>query len=485
MLENVKRREDLLGFARKQAKAYDRKTIRPEELSKAVDEGWSVQRKNKASFSVVRNRPRRALLESRVWTILYRMGFNFLSGPGGARLVGARKGQEDAFEEIDIIAIDDEIALAIKCKAFSKPKRDEGFWKEIDWHASIKRRFAINVQKQFPASGQRHVASIIITWDLVLTESDRHRAVDQRVFLLDERDLEYFEALVKHLGIAAKYQLLAEIFRGKKIRGLEICVPALRTPMGSLNCYTFAVRPDYLLKIAYVAHRAKGKPFDIDAYQRLLSRTRLRKIAEFIAKDGIFPTNIVINVERTLYLRFDRGKQEGDGTGGLFGWLTLSPTYGSAWIIDGQHRLYAYSGHPRASTSFLNVLAFEALSPPVQTQLFVDINSEQRRVKRSLLVELDATLKWESEDEQKRIHAIISKAGMALDQEAGSPLRDRVLLADARRTTRRCISLTSIATALNKPGFFVISRKRGITQYGPLWRDEPTDSLRRTVTVLV
>jgi DGQHR domain-containing protein len=277
------------------------------------------------------------------------------------------------------------------------------------------------------------------------------------------------------------------VFRGREVRGLSLKVPALRTRMGSLTCYTFSVRPDYLLKIAYVAHRAKGKAFDVDAYQRMLSKYRLKKIADYISDDGVFPTNIVINVADQKHLRFDRGKQEGalDDTGGQFGWLTLSPTYGSAWVIDGQHRLFAYSGHERASSSYLNVLAFQGLSPSRQTELFVDINSEQRRVKRSLLVELDATLKWDSDDDATRLSAIISKVGMRLDEVAESPLRGRILLADARRTPTRCVSLTAVFTALHKPGFFIVSKKKGVTLYGPLWRDDPMQCMRRTAKVLV
>jgi len=160
--------------------------------------------------------------------------------------------------------------------------------------------------------------------------------------------------------------------------------------MGRKICYTFSIRPDYLLKIGYVAHRMKGKAIDVDMYQRMISRARLKKIATFITEGGNFPTNIVINVRDRKFVEFKRGEQETQDDGALFGWLTLRPAYGCAWIIDGQHRLFAYSGHEMATKAHLNVLAYEALSSSDQAQMFVDINSEQRKVKRSLLVELDA-----------------------------------------------------------------------------------------------
>ncbi len=74
------------------------------------------------------------------------------------------------------------------------------------------------------------------------------------------------------------------------------------------------------------------------------------------------------------------------------GWLDIRCAYKSAWIIDGQHRLFAYSGHVQAAKARLSVLAFEKLPSSTQAQLFVDINAEQKSVKQSLLQELYAGL---------------------------------------------------------------------------------------------
>ena len=213
----------------------------------------------------------------------------------------------------------------------------------------------------------------------------------------------------------------------------------------------------------------------------MISRGRLRKIAEYITDGGSFPTNIVINIREKRFAEFHRGEQKGDEESALFGWLMLRPAYGCAWIIDGQHRLFAYSGHERSGKAHLNVLAYEALSAAEQAQMFVDINSEQRKVKRSLLVELDANLKWNAAEEDDRIQAIISKAGLALDTDLDSPLRNRILLSDIKRTDHRCVSLTSISAALSRQGFFIVSRKKDITEYGPIWRPDSTMALKRSI----
>ncbi|HKI83503.1 MAG TPA: DGQHR domain-containing protein, partial [Candidatus Krumholzibacteria bacterium] len=441
ILKNISERSLLKGFARRQARSELWKTIKPEDFEEHEENGWALRRKNKRSLSIKKSKTRAVLLESRVWTLLYRMGFPLISGEGGATLHLSRR-RGGATQQIDCVAVDEQIAIAVECKSYQARRRDPAFVEKLTKLSSIRGRFAAGVSHLSPADEEkRSIATIMFVWDLALRNSDLSRAQEEQVRIFDERDLEYYEALVKHLGLAARFQFLAEVFKGREIRGLNIRVPALRTRVGGVASYTFAIKPSYLLKIAYVAHRAKGKPFDVDAYQRMISKSRLKKIAAFISEGGVFPTNIVINIEDAKHVRFDQAAQLGDGSGGTVGWLSLAPAYGSAWIIDGQHRLFAYSGHERAETSFLNVLAFEGLSATRQTELFVEINSEQRRVKRSLLVELDATLKWNDEDEDKRIHAIVSKAGMALDSVQGSPLEGRVLLADVRRTKKRCVSL--------------------------------------------
>jgi len=484
MIENILPREKLIGFARQQALDTFRKTIREKDLEEAQSDGWKIRRKNKQSISVVKPKKKWENFDSRVWTILYRMGFTHMSGKGGAQLVISPSDPKGPKTQIDVVAIDEEVALCVECKSFETPKKDPKFPERLAKHVATRKAFANAVDALLPIERKRHIATIMFTFDIILTENDFKRAEEANAVLFDAHDLDYFEALVKHLGPAARYQFLAEVFRGRPIAGLEIRVPCVRTKMGGFTCYTFSIKPEYLLKVAYIAHRAKGKAIDVDAYQRMISKNRLKKICEYIDSDGIFPTNIVINVEQEKYIRFDRGKQEGDQSGALFGWLTLSPSYGAAWIIDGQHRLFAYSGHSRSETSHLSVLAFEGLPSSKQAQLFVDINSEQRAVKRSLLVELDATLKWDAEEEEKRIDAVISKTGLALDEDLDSPLRSRILLSDVKRTDTRCVSLTSLASALDKPGFYIIKKHKGITEYGPLWRANSSDCLRRTIRIL-
>jgi DNA sulfur modification protein DndB len=318
----------------------------------------------------------------------------------------------------------------------------------------------------------------IFTWDVLLSENDVERAQEQKIALLNENDLHYNEQLAAHLGPAAKYQFFADMMPGKQVHGLRLAVPALETKMGKHTCYSFSITPEYLLKIAYVSHRLKGKASDVNTYQRMIKKSRLKKIREYISENGVFPTNIVVSLEGRRSVRFEKGEQHGGPEGARFGTLHLNPTYRSAWIINGQHRLFAYSGHDRAKNSHLSVLAFQNLPASQQAQLFIDINHEQKSAKRSLLQELYAELNWDADDEDKRIGAVVSKAIQALDEEKESPLYGRIQLTDDSVTDQRCISLTSIFTALNQPDMFIV--KKGV-QYGPLWAKENDKTLKRTL----
>jgi DNA sulfur modification protein DndB len=487
MLSNIEPAEDLRKLARNKARQYETKSVGPRSVGDASLEGWVVSQRNKKSVQLRRPKSHNVLLEDRVWTLLYRMGFTHLSGIGGGRLLVDPKNPKGATTQIDAVAIDAETAIAIECKSATKLSKRPQFQDELGKHILIRERFSKAINFQY-ANPKRQVVLAMFLSNITLSENDRSRAREANVMLFDDRDLAYYESLLSHIGPAAKYQFLADMLQGKTVQGLFIRVPAVRTKMGGSNCYTFSISPEYLLKISYVSHRSKGKPSDVDTYQRMLSKTRLKDIKEYITKDGIFPTNVVVNLDAKR-LNFERIRQEtvspDEQDNGVAGWLSIRPAYKSAWIIDGQHRLFAYSGHERARTSRLSVLAFEGLPPSTQAKLFIDINAKQRSVRRSLLEELYGELHWDSDDPAIRIRAIISKAVQALGMEPDSALYRRIQTADVTKDVIRCISLTSVFSALHKPEFYIVKEKNGqIVEYGPLWAGTNEATLKRTIYVV-
>lgn len=486
MLENVHPSAELRGLAARKAKADDFKSVRHPLVEEETAKGWIVAKRNKTTTRLKKDKAHDKLLEDRVWTLLYRMGFTYLSGKGGAFLLLKPEDPKTPDNQIDVVAVDDDVAFAIECKSRARPSKSTDFTGDLAKHTSLRESFARAVRSQFPVDHKRPAIFAIWTSGVILTDNDRTRATEAGVPLLEESDLQYYESLVAQIGAAARYQFLADVLQGRSVPGLELTVPAIRTKMGGGIAYTFSVSPEYLLKIAFVSHRSRGKASDIDAYQRMLKRARLKSIRQYITDGGIFPTNIVVNIAEQKWLSFDRGKQDANKeSGSTFGWLHIRPAYKVAWIIDGQHRLFAYAGHPEAKKSLISVLAFVALPASEQARLFVDINAQQRKVKQSLLQELYAELHWDADDPETRVQAILSKVVQALDTELGSPFHARILKADDVRTDSRCISLTSVFHALERTSFFIARTKKGaVVEYGPLWDGDNQGTLRRTVRIV-
>jgi len=91
----------------------------------------------------------------------------------------------------------------------------------------------------------------------------------------------------------------------------------------------------------------------------------------------------------------------------------------------------------------------------------------QKAVKQSLLQELYAELHWDAEEPQERVQAIISKAIQELDVDPSSPLYQRIQKADESKDETRCITLTSIYSAIEKKGFYIVKEKgKEVLEFG-------------------
>lgn len=485
MLTNIEPVENLRSLARVAARDFETRTVRTSAVNEALAEGWVVAKRGAQSARLTQPKPASVLVRDRVWTLMYRLGFNYLSNEAGADLEAEQGGRRHA---ISVVALDDEVAVVIQRASADEHGRRPRLEGAIEELAQIRSGFARAVRDQFPAPGKRQTVLAVFSFDLVVQDSEKAAAAGKAVQLVEDHDISYYESLVNHVGTAARYQFLADMLSGRPVPGLAVRIPAVKTRMGGTTCYTFSTSPAYFLKISYVSHRSKGQASDVNTYQRMLSKSRLNGIRDYISKDGIFPTNIVLNLDNQR-LRFERIRQEAgedvDPENGLLGWLDLRPTYKSAWIIDGQHRLYAYSGHSKAKNSRVSVLAFEGLPPSKQAELFIDINAKQKSVRQSLLQELYAELHWDAADPAVRVRAIISKVIQVLDADRQSAFYQRIQAADATKDPIRCITLATIYGALEKTDFFIAKKRRGqVVEFGPLWAGDNESTLKRTMHAL-
>jgi len=489
MIENIKEIANLVGLARLKGRHFEIRTIHQADLDDYLAQGWEFIKKLNKRVQIKRPKSHSTLLEDRVWSLFYKMGFGLLSAEGGAQLAINPKDNDSPKSQIDVIAIDREVAIAIECKSSSDYKKRLQFQEELGKFSQIKEPFIKSIRNNYSGDGvKKQPIFIMFLSKALLNENDKERAKQSNIILFDDVDLAYYENLVNHLGPAAKYQILSDMLPGKEIPGLSIRIPAIKGKMGGNNCYTFSISPEFLLKIAYVSHRSKGKASDINTYQRMLTKSRLNKIKQYITDDGIFPTNIILNLDKSR-LTFQRIRQDNEldeeTNAGILGWLDIKAAYKSAWVIDGQHRLYAYSGHPKAHKGKLSVMAFEGLKPSKQAELFIDINAKQKSVKQSLLQELFAELHWDSDRLSDRVSAIISKCIQDLNNTPGAVLFNRVQTTDGIKDSIRCITLKSLFDQIEKKGFFIAKERGGhVLEYGPLWAGDNNETLKRATFIL-
>ena len=127
-------------------------------------------------------------------------------------------------------------------------------------------------------------------------------------------------------------------------------------------------------------------------YQRLVKRSRLISITDFLNQGGFFPNSIVINLdEECKFYEVNNIKGDDVNIDTEIGYLEIPQKYRVAYIIDGQHRLMGYAGCVKANQQ-IPVVAFEKLNKPRQVKLFMEMNENQKAVPKELRLTLEKDL---------------------------------------------------------------------------------------------
>ena len=238
--------------------------------------------------------------------------------------------------------------------------------------------------------------------------------------------------------------------------------------MGGYVYYSFSIEPEKLLKIGYVLHRSEANNSMMPTYQRIIKKPRLNSVRKFINEEkGYFPNSIIISIDTKRPLKFDRSEKQVDGALADLGILYLPQKYRSAYIIDGQHRLYGYSDSPFATTNSIPVVAFENLEQTEQVKLFMEINENQKSVSKNLRNTLNADMLWVSSKESERRDALKLKIAQDLGEKDSSPLYSRIIIGEETSTPDKCITIECIRIAINVGNFLSkFDKKNSITQIG-------------------
>lgn len=151
---------------------------------------------------------------------------------------------------------------------------------------------------------------------------------------------------------------------------------AIELKQGEYTFYIFSMNSKDLLEIAYTSPRNKDRERGI---QRGLDKRRLKEIGEYYLNKvvpGILPNSIIISLSKDAY--FKKGKLH-----------IPVKKHGEAFILDGQHRLFAFlPEYAKGKSMDLVVSAFVEIDDEMKAFIFRTINMTQRKINPSLVYDL-------------------------------------------------------------------------------------------------
>lgn len=172
---------------------------------------------------------------------------------------------------------------------------------------------------------------------------------------------------------------------------MKISAIKVTQPLGEF--YIAKIKAGELLKISTSSVARYDKDGKLKGNQRPLDTKRLKAIAQFIMSDEMsFPTSILVaaNInDKGVIIEDEENRWSVEKTNLPDIYNLVIPDNISSLIIDGQHRLNAFNYADSACQEIELVCSiFIDLPNPYQAYLFATINGNQKRVDKSLALEL-------------------------------------------------------------------------------------------------
>ena len=153
--------------------------------------------------------------------------------------------------------------------------------------------------------------------------------------------------------------------------------------------------------------------------QRILNKDRLEEIGRYIGQDtAIFPNSLVVNLPPDA--KYDEARHT----------LEIPNRPDSVFVIDGQHRLWAFSPEYSTDTFDLPVSGFLNLPIEDAAEIFATVNRTQRKINPSLVYDLFPLMRSKNafEFEDRRAQSLVE----ALYSEERSPWHNKISMLGER-----------------------------------------------------
>lgn len=295
--------------------------------------------------------------------------------------------------EIDVAALEDDTMFVFECKT---GKFDHSKTEFNRINSNIELIIKDKVKKIKSTNNKINLENISkirnIYYGFVLQkqsvfDGQKNNIKKAKMLVWNNNDIKYFNAVSKTLENATKYEIYKEF--GMNGPGGQIEEKAVRLWQGKNEIFLFSLLPKDLLEIGYVSRRGTKRD---ESYQRIINPNRLHNLTKFIQKpsDLLMPNPVILALDKDIG---DKLNYSHDGT------ITFPKKYCSAWIVDGQHRIFSFkdidlSEKKWAKANFkIPVTVFKRLDIVPQSETFVNINYYQKRIEPLLIYDLASTFK--------------------------------------------------------------------------------------------
>lgn len=265
-------------------------------------------------------------------------------------------------------------------------------------------------------------------------------AIDDYTKIIYTEDYVYFETIFKVIGRWVKndfYNFLG-IRPRKKIKQE---VNANQIWIGNTPAYVFSDRVENILNYSFISRKGKNT----NGYQRLVEKKRVDQMAALIRNKKItsFPNSILLNCIEDLDV-IPKPPQECPAPVKL----NLPNCFSSCKVVDGQHRLLAFSRLDPTIQDSHSLAIVMFLKMPIEEEIrtFIDINKSQKRIDPNLIYSLKSDLAFQTGTKENREKLAVEIA-KKLNHDA-TFFKSNIFFGNAGEDKKNKITLTSIVQAL-------------------------------------
>ena len=249
---------------------------------------------------------------------------------------------------------------------------------------------------------------------------DDHKKPFDGIIFFENRHVEYFMALAKTLGKTMRFELFKFLGLKAKDIGVGAGVPRKyydgfilpESPSGfpdGFKIITFYIDPATLMELSYVLRKDGWMDGD-GLYQRMISRSKIRGMRQYLSQDQrVFINNAIVSLPSSTKVLATVGNKEinvKEITKTTSIRVEIPIEFDTIGIIDGQHRVFAYhegrdtyeaSIAPKRKKQQLLVTGVvypSAIAEDKQREfeagLFLEINDKQTKTRADLRQAIEA-----------------------------------------------------------------------------------------------